>query len=373
MAAAILGCAGLLAAGAPGFSQPGSDAERYNLERTDGKYYTIVDERGKPLDYTAHILFPGDEFITANNLRYWISEIKGDIATARLMGQEAAVAVVPGSRPETVAGAAGQAVAGQQEIAIYHTHSDESYIPTEGTSSVYAHGGVFGVGNAFAAKLQSLGFKVLHSTRSHDPHDANAYARSRRTAVEMLKTQPAALFDLHRDSAPPNAYTAAYTAGVNSQPVTKLGFVVGNGNPHASANLQFAKELKAAEDKLHPGVVQGILMTKGNFNQDLSSRALLIEVGADTNSQQAAENSAAMFADALPQVLGSAAGSPSVEWPLTGANGANWTAVLWIGVIVVAALVVFLYINAGSWQGVWDQLRRFFGSEFGNRLKDKNK
>ena len=365
VAALVLGGAWLLAASAPGFSLPGTGAGTYGLERTDGKYYTIVDEYGKPLDYTAHVLSPGDELISADNQRYQITEIRGDLAEARLVGKEAVI--VPGQLPETVAGAAGQGASGQQEIAIYHTHSDESYVPTEGTSSVYAHGGVFEVGDAFANKLKGEGFKVLHSLRSHDPHDSNAYTRSRRTAVELLKTQPAALFDIHRDSGPPSTYATV----INGQPLTRVRIVLGSGNPHVSANLQFAKEIKAVEDKLHPGLIKGILMTKGNFNQDLSSRALLIEVGADTNNQHAAENGISMFADALPTVLGSATGSPSVEWPATGANRANWSAAWWIALVVAGVLVAFLYINAGSWQGVWDQVRRFVGSEFGNRLKDR--
>lgn len=365
MAVAVLGGAWLLVASAPGFSLPGTGADSHGLERTDGKYYTIVDEHNKPLDYTAHVLSPGDEFISADNMRYRITEIRGDIAEARQVGKEAAV--VPGSFPETVAGATGQVAAGQQEIAIYHTHSDESYVPTEGTSSVYAHGGVFEVGKAFGAKLKREGFIVLHSLRSHDPHDSNAYSRSRRTAVELLKSQPAALFDVHRDSGPANAYAAV----VNGQSLTRVKIVLGGSNPRLSANLQFAKELKAAEDKLHPGLIKGILMTKGNFNQDLSPRALLIEVGADTNSQHAAENGVSMFADALPKVLGSASAIPSVQWPATGANRANWSAAWWIALVVAGALVAFLYINAGSWQGVRDQVHRFFGGEFGNRLKNR--
>jgi stage II sporulation protein P len=367
LAITVLGGAWLLIASAHGFSLPGAGGGSYGLELTDGKYCTITDEQNKPLDYTAHILSPGDEFITADNLRYQITEVKGDIATARLVGKEATLA--PDSLPKTVAGYTGQIAAGQQEIAIYHTHSDESYVPTEGTSSVYAHGGVFQVGDAFAAKLKREGFKVLHSVRSHDPHDANAYVRSRRTAVDLLKTNPAALFDVHRDSGPPNVYSA----NVSGQPITSVRFVLGSSNPHVSANLQFAKELKAAEDKLHPGVVKGILVTRGNFNQDLSPRALLIEVGADTNSQQAAENGIAMFADAIPVVLGGAAtgGRPIVEWPATDANRANWNAAIWIALVALGALAIFLYFNAGSWQGAWAHVRRFFGGEFGSRLKDR--
>ena len=36
----------------------------------------------------------------------------------------------------------------------------------------------------------------------HDPHDAMAYDRSRRTAAELLKKNPIALLDIHRDAVP---------------------------------------------------------------------------------------------------------------------------------------------------------------------------
>lgn len=367
MTIAILVVAGLLGAPTPGFSLPGANDSNFGLERTDGTYYTITDEHNKPLEYTAHVLFPGDEWISADNMRYQITGIKGDIATARLIGKEAAAAL--DDLPKTVAEASGQIAAGQQGIAIYHTHSDESYTSSDGADSVYAHGGVFKVGDAFASTLTKEGFKVLHSLRPHDPHDANAYVRSRRTAVELLKTGPAALFDVHRDAAPPNVYAAE----VKGQPITRVKFVLGRGNPHLNANLQFAKEIKATEDKLNPGVIQGILLTQGNFNQDLSSRSLLIEVGAQTNNRDAAQRGVSLFAEAIPKVLGgtSTGGKPNVEFPATGANRANWTAAFWIVLIAAGALVAFLYANAGSWQGAWDQVRRFFGSEFGIRIRNR--
>ncbi len=365
--AVVVGAAAALGAAAAGLSLPGTGAGIYGLERADGKYYTIIDEHNKPLDYTAHILYPGDEFITADNLRYQITGIRGDIASTRLVGKEAAVTV--NSFLPATGGTSRKVAAGKQEIAIYHTHSDESYDPSDGTSSIYAHGGVFQVGDAFAAKLKGEGFKVMHSLRPHDPHDANAYVRSRRTAAELLKTGPAAMFDLHRDAAPANVYSAT----VDGQPITKVRFVLGRGNPHISANLQFAKEIKAAEDQLHPGVVQGILLTQGNFNQDLTPRSLLIEVGANTNAKDAAERGVSFFSDAIPKVLGgvTTGARPNVEFPVTGTNRADWNAALWIALIAAGALAGYLYINAGSWQGVWDQVRRFLGGEFGNRIKDR--
>lgn len=371
VAAAMLGGAGLFAALLAGLPPTAAGApmeagtENFGLERTDGKYYTISDEQGKPLDYTAHILSPGDEFINADNQRYRITAIEGDIATAKLAGKEAEVA--PEQAPPITAGPR-QVAAGQQEIAVYHTHSDESYTPSDGSDSIYAAGGIFKVGAALAAKLQGEGYRVSHSVRPHDPHDSNAYVRSRRTAVELLKTMPAALFDVHRDAAPPEVYAAT----VEGKPVTRVKFVIGTGNPHSNANLQFAKELKAAEDKLNPGVIQGILLTRGDFNQDLSPRSLLIEVGAHTNNRDAAQNGAALFAEAVPMVLGGAAtGTPGVEFPATGTNLAAWSAVFWIVLVAAGGLAAYLYVNTGSWQGAWDQIRRFLSEEFGSRIRNR--
>jgi len=86
-------------------------------------------------------------------------------------------------------------------------------------------------------------------------------------------------FDIHRDAVPPQVYAA----NVKGQDITRVKFVVGRTNPNFQANLEFAKQLKTAVDKKHPDVVQGILIAKSDFNQDLAPRAMLIEVGAHTN------------------------------------------------------------------------------------------
>lgn len=96
-------------------------------------------------------------------------------------------------------------------------------------------------------------------------------------------------------------------------------------------------------------------------------------MGAQTNNRDAAQRGVSLFAEAIPKVLGgtTTGGKPNVEPPATGANRANWSAAFWIVLIVAGALVAFLYINAGSWQGAWDQVRRFFGSEFGSRIRNR--
>ena len=76
----------------------------------------------------------------------------------------------------------------------------------------------------------------------------------------------------------------------------QIRLVVGRQNQNMQANLDFAKQIKAYYDEKKPGLIKGIFMAKGNYNQDLAPRSILIEVGTHTNSLEAAQNGAAVFA-----------------------------------------------------------------------------
>ncbi len=331
---------------------------RYEVELPPGSYFSLYGEGNKLLHRTAHRLYEGDEFITAQDVRYRVVRVEGRRAYAVKVGKEQA-AVLPKAAPL----AAGRVARGGS-IAIYHTHSDESYVPSDGTASRYASGGIFKVGSVFEEKLRSLGFDVLHSMRPHDPHDANAYYRSRRTAAQLLQKRPLALIDVHRDAVPPDVYSTV----IRGEPVTRVKIVVGRENPRMSANLQFAKQLKAAAEEIHPGLIEGILIARGDFNQDLAPHALLVEVGAHTNSREAAQRGIALFADALPRVLGITGVRPEVA-PETGRS--SWRALFW-GVLLVGGLLAgFLYFNAGSWDKVREQVRRFFAVGLLGRRRER--
>ena len=155
-------------------------------------------------------------------------------------------------------------------IAIYHTHSDESYIPTDGTESIPGDGGVFKVGSILSEKLNSLGVGVEHDTRSHEPHDSEAYRRSRRTAVKLLQTNPSAIIDLHRDGVPDPDF---YTGEIYGVPVSKIRLVVGRQKPNMNANYDLAKRLKGHLDDKYPGLVKVIIIGKCDYNQDLFSQS----------------------------------------------------------------------------------------------------
>ena len=152
-------------------------------------------------------------------------------------------------------------------MAIYHTHSAESYVPTDGRSSIRGNSGIFKVGESLGQALQKRGVNVIHDKTSHEPHDAMAYDRSRRTAVELLKKNPIALIDLHRDAVPADEYAGE----INNTSVTKAQLVVGRQNPNMKANEAFAYQLKSVVDKKYPGFIKGIFYADGKYNQDLAA------------------------------------------------------------------------------------------------------
>jgi stage II sporulation protein P len=218
-----------------------------------------------------------DEYINENNQHYIVTKVSGSEGIAEIKTQ-VPQAPGPDSKGDTIFSnniyeKSLPAVAKPQNIhvVIYHTHSDESYIPTSGTASEPGKGDVLDIGKALQSALQKEGISVTHSDKLHDPHDINAYHRSRRTAAQLIKEQPDAVFDIHRDSAPARAYQTSIN-GVDS---ARIMIVIGRSNPNMQTNLQYAKRIKAAADELYPGLMRGIFMGKGDYNQDLYPTSIL--------------------------------------------------------------------------------------------------
>ncbi len=349
-------------------------------ERPTG-FFTIVDEKGAVLLTTGLGVHTGDRFIAADNREYEIFAVDGDTARAKPVSGQAGLAPLPvpafaqartrladflADFFERTFRAEATAARSGTTVGIYHTHSDESYVPSDGAANIPAHGGIFQVGAAFRDALRRKGLKVVESTQPHDPHDNLAYDRSRRTAMNLLaRHRPAALFDVHRDTAPAQAYEKS----VSGQRVTSVMFVIGRQNPNMQANLAFAKELKAAADKDHPGLVRAIYFGRGRYNQDLTPRALLIEVGAESNSKTEAQKGVALLADDVPKVVRTAGPSGSLGVP--GQNSGAVRAVVTIvgGILLLAG--AYLVIASGGFGPAWDRLRRLRSTELAGYLKDK--
>ncbi len=328
-----------------------AEAELPGLE-----WFTVVDPDGRVICQTGFVLEVGDQYIDQDN-RVWrierviaaerraVARLEGTLDMSRAVEDfQAALAALP----------LAQGTA--RRIGIYHTHSDESYVPSDGTDSDPAgRGGVYRVGAELAKSLEKAGFTVTHSQTNHLPHDAGAYDRSRRTAMQLVQGA-VAVFDVHRDAAPPEAYRGR----VDGREIAQVMLVVGRANPQAEANMSFAQAIKAAADRRMPGLIRGILRTGGKFNQDLSSRALLLEVGAHTNRREDAEEAVAMLGSIIPEVIGA------------GGGGTAGPAVLRaIGLILLVAVgggLLWLYVAVGGdWRAAWDKLKNL-GEEFATYL-----
>lgn len=179
-------------------------------EFAEGEYCSVYDEADPTqlVFVTGRLVAVGDEYQTADDRLFEVVRLEGqDKAYARFVRQ-VGLEDLRTDFTEIIVNMLSDKVGRGKDVTIglYHTHSDESYVPTDGTSSIRGDGGIYKVGNALAASLKRAGVNVVHSQARHDPHDTAAYKRSRRTAQELLQKSDAVL-DVHRDAVPPSQYT----------------------------------------------------------------------------------------------------------------------------------------------------------------------
>ncbi len=282
-------------------SDPG--AKPLGNKQPDVSYYTVWDEKGHIILETALPVQVEDEYISEHNMRYLITKVEGDQAWATLHQEPfpEQPQVFDYSTAQMVPGASipVQTPAQDIHVVIYHTHNDESYIPTSGTASKPGQGDILKVGLALAETFALNGISVTHNTNDHGPHDINAYHRSRRTAAQLLKEGPDAIFDIHRDAGPAKAYQTT----INGIPTSRVMIVMGRTNPNFKTNLDYALQVKAACDSLYPNLSRGIYIGQGDYNQDLHPTALLLEVGTEGVYLLSAERAIRAMGDALIAVL----------------------------------------------------------------------
>lgn len=323
-------------------SYPADEAGPCPFElRTD--HYTILEKNtGRELLHTGRIPHEGDAFVDVDNRLYRIKEIEE--LTALAVYEK--TLSFPDFKAQAAAGPV-QTGGGQPLIGIYHSHSSESYVPSDGADSIEGEGGILKVGESFAEALEGQGFEVIHSTTSHDPHDAGSYVRSRRTATELRAEDPAALFDVHRDTAPPETYRTE----IDGREVAQVLLVVGTQNPRFSENLAFAQRLQSSVEEVHPGLMRGILKSGSDFNQDLFPQSMLLEVGAHQNIREEAEEAVALLAEGIPGALG------EEGTPAPGVGRAAWRTLLWLVLAVALGGALYFYLSSGSIEEAVDKAR----------------
>lgn len=348
--------------------------------KAQGNYYNMIDETGSIVYVTGWKVRVGDEFLTENNKRYEIIKIDGQNATVKFVSNVNLVEYLNHYKTKEYLLSFFQIPIAEAEntkkVALYHTHNDEAYIPSDGKdSSDEGNGGIIKVGDAFMQALEKNGIEAIHSDASHSPHDDMAYERSRRTVVDLLKQQPDAIFDIHRDAGPPEAYSGV----VEGQDITKVQLVVGKFGPTGKQIEEYALQMKAVSDERYPGLVKGIFFAKGgDYNQDLHPKSMLVEVGDQNNKREEAERGIAMFADIIPTVLGVTSANPSnvegsagVATKSAGASG-SVKSIGYIVAFLVGGVIIFMFISTGGVKEATAKVHNFTTNEFKDVFQDSN-
>ncbi len=162
-----------------------------------------------------------------------------------------------------------------KRVGLYMTHNDESYIPTDNASSIYGEGGIHDVAEKLKDEFEKLNYTVYLDQTLHLPHDSKAYSRSFPTATGLLEKNIDALFDIHRDG----VARSVYVKTVDGVERCKVRIVVGQANPNKDANLQFAMYLVSVAKEYCPWLFLDIYYAKGHYNQALTNKGLLFEMG----------------------------------------------------------------------------------------------
>lgn len=351
-------------------------------EMGEEKLYTFLNQDNVVI--TTYFGAPevGDEYISGQN-EYYRVRVVDDARKVVFLESLGAYEMPDVSWLSDVAPVAAMVSSQSRAVAIYCTHSDESYEPSDGKSSDEQRGGIFDVARSLADAFEEKGITAYQSDNTHHPHDAGAYRRSRATAAELLKKGVDAIFDIHRDGIPD---PAAYETRVGGESMTMVRLEVGRANQNAQANKAFATRIKAIADSVYPGLIKDIYIGKGSYNQDLAPHAVLLEFGTHTTSKEDAQASAAYMGDVLVRAIyggvTGAAGASDVgyqnantgEAAQADENAGAWTGILWVLGILVVGSIIYALAATGRLKPAMEKtgstFREMTGGLFG-RKKDK--
>jgi stage II sporulation protein P len=204
-----------------------------------------------------------------------------------------------------------QAVAtlqGPPLVALYNTHTGETYALTDGVERLNGkRGGIVKVTEALQQCLeQQHHIKVARVDKIHDQVYNKSYLESEKTVQKLLTDHPELklVLDIHRDSGRPRQDCFVE---INGEKVAKIMIVVGSDAraefPNWQQNLVLARQITDRLDEKYPGLSFGIRVQEGRYNQHYHTGALLFEVGSVENTTDEAIRAAKLLAGVLAENL----------------------------------------------------------------------
>ncbi|WP_077300745.1 stage II sporulation protein P [Virgibacillus pantothenticus] len=206
----------------------------------------------------------------------------------------------------------------EAEIYVYHSHSWEAFLPLLGedkqkpsqASSTDNTKNIVVVGSLLTEQLEKRGIPTFHDRtnvtaalheRGWDYYDSYRLSRSMVEEAMASNDRMKYFIDIHRDAQRKDITTVT----INDNAYAKLYFVVGAEHKNYKENLAFVEKLNAKLETKYPGISRGIFLKdrsdgNGVYNQDLSKKSILIEVGGVDNNKEELSNTS----KALGEVIG---------------------------------------------------------------------
>ena len=176
------------------------------------------------------------------------------------------------------------------KIYIYNTHQKESYSDSKT---------VLDAAKQMKIELAKHNIDVIVEERditefmqaNNISYNYSYYASKFFVKDALSKQQLSLLIDLHRDAVSRNASTVT----INNKTYAKIMFVVGTEHDNYKANYALANQLNDLVKKINPSLTRGVLLKNSNnangiYNQDLSSKSVLIELGGNNNTTEEVNN-----------------------------------------------------------------------------------
>ena len=187
----------------------------------------------------------------------------------------------------------------QKSIYIYSTHQKEAYKDQNSVMEASRY-----LGNL----LTEAGYQVVIEERDFTQElnaqglDYNQSYQISRNAINdaLIKYQGFDLMiDFHRDSVPRSASFIER----DGKSFAKMMIVLGGLSPHFSLIQNKAVTLLDKTNQIQNGIMKNILIREAYYNQDISEKMLLIEVGSEENYYQEVTNSLDILAQSIHEMM----------------------------------------------------------------------
>ena len=206
------------------------------------------------------------------------------------------------------------------QILIYHSHTTEAYtmdgtdiyVESDASRTTDPNFNMIRIGEEMKAVFEAAGLEVIHDDTLYDyPVYSGAYERSAKGIAGILEKYPTIqlVLDVHRDALTGSDGTVYKTVAGTTPKCAQIMLVVGSdagGQTHDGwrNNLSLAVGLQQKTLKDHGTLIRPIVLRSSRFNQQMSSGALLVEVGSHGNTLREAITAARLFAQTIVDTVG---------------------------------------------------------------------